>query len=152
MGGDRTERVSFMALPLVVGITGASGVVYGVELLKALKRLSQPSHLIISEMGVRTLAIESDVSLDEVRALGFDERAIRAVAPLHEDIVRAEFLDAPAAQERDLIGSTDRREPMRDQEDRPPAPPMTAGSPSRRARSRRRGSPSVRRARGSACP
>ena len=58
-----------MALPLVVGITGASGVVYGVELLKALKRLSQPSHLIISEMGVRTLAIESDIGLDEVRAL-----------------------------------------------------------------------------------
>jgi 4-hydroxy-3-polyprenylbenzoate decarboxylase len=58
-----------MALPLIVGISGASGVVYGVELLKALRRLGHPSHLIISEMGVRTLAIETDVSLDEVRAL-----------------------------------------------------------------------------------
>jgi 4-hydroxy-3-polyprenylbenzoate decarboxylase len=58
-----------MALPLVIGITGASGVVHGVELLKALKRLGHPSHLIISEMGARTLAIESDVGLEEVRAL-----------------------------------------------------------------------------------
>ncbi len=58
-----------MALPLVIGITGATGIVYGVELLKALKRLGHPSHLIISEMGVRTLTIETDVSLDEVRAL-----------------------------------------------------------------------------------
>jgi 4-hydroxy-3-polyprenylbenzoate decarboxylase len=58
-----------MALPLVIGITGASGVVYGVELLRALKRLGHPTRLIISEMGARTLAIETDVALDEVRAL-----------------------------------------------------------------------------------
>jgi 4-hydroxy-3-polyprenylbenzoate decarboxylase len=37
--------------------------------LKALKRLGHPTHLIISEMGARTLAIETDVGLDEVRAL-----------------------------------------------------------------------------------
>ncbi|MGF1640182.1 MAG: UbiX family flavin prenyltransferase [Rhodospirillales bacterium] len=58
-----------MAAPIVVGISGASGAVYGIEVLRALKRLGQPSHLIISEMGGRTLAIESDLSLDEVRAL-----------------------------------------------------------------------------------
>jgi flavin prenyltransferase len=55
--------------PLVVGITGATGVIYGVELLRALQRLGHPRHLIISEMGARTLAIETDLSLDEVRAL-----------------------------------------------------------------------------------
>ena len=34
---------------VVVGITGASGVIYGVEILRALKKLDVPSHLIVSE-------------------------------------------------------------------------------------------------------
>lgn len=55
--------------PLVVAITGASGVIYGVELLRALKTLAQPAHLIVSEAAVRTLQIETELSLDEVRAL-----------------------------------------------------------------------------------
>ena len=58
-----------MESPLVVGITGASGSIYGVELLKTLKELKHPCHLIISEAGVRTLAIETEYSLEEVRAL-----------------------------------------------------------------------------------
>ena len=39
-----------MTLPLVVGISGATGVVYAVELLRALRQLGRPSHLIVSEM------------------------------------------------------------------------------------------------------
>lgn len=58
-----------MTLPLVVGISGATGVVYAIELLRALRRLGQPAHLIISEMAARTLAIETDASLDDLRAL-----------------------------------------------------------------------------------
>jgi 4-hydroxy-3-polyprenylbenzoate decarboxylase len=58
-----------MAAPLVVGMSGATGVVYGIELLKTLRRLGHSAHLIMSEMAVRTLAIETDLELDEVRAL-----------------------------------------------------------------------------------
>jgi 4-hydroxy-3-polyprenylbenzoate decarboxylase len=58
-----------MALPLVVGITGATGVIYGVELLKALAHLSIPTHLIISEAGLRTLSIELDTTAAELRDL-----------------------------------------------------------------------------------
>lgn len=58
-----------MGLPLVVGITGASGVVYGVELLRVLKELGHPVHLILSEAAGMNLAIETDYSLDEVKAL-----------------------------------------------------------------------------------
>lgn len=58
-----------MTSPLVVGITGATGVIYGIEILRALRRLGQPTHLVISEMGVRTLALETDVPLADVRAL-----------------------------------------------------------------------------------
>lgn len=58
-----------MSLPIIVGISGATGVIYGVELLRALKTLGHLTHLIITEMGIRTLAIETDVTLDELRSL-----------------------------------------------------------------------------------
>jgi len=58
-----------MGLPLVVAITGATGVVYGVELLRVLKDLGQPTHLILSEAAGINMAIETDYSLEEVRAL-----------------------------------------------------------------------------------
>lgn len=55
--------------PLVVAITGATGVVYGVELLRVLKELEQPTHLVLSEAACLTLSLETAYSLDEVRAL-----------------------------------------------------------------------------------
>lgn len=58
-----------MSLPLVVAITGASGVIYGVEMLRVLKGLGQETHLILSEAAGMNLAIETDCSLDEVRSL-----------------------------------------------------------------------------------
>ena len=58
-----------MSLPLVLGISGASGAIYGVEMLKALKELKQPVHLIVSEGGARTLALETAYTLDDVGAL-----------------------------------------------------------------------------------
>jgi flavin prenyltransferase len=58
-----------MTLPLVVGISGATGVVYGIELLRVLKRQGQPTHLILSEMAARTIAIETELSVDEIRAM-----------------------------------------------------------------------------------
>ena len=58
-----------MSLPLVVAITGATGVIYGVELLRILKDLKQETHLILSEAAGMNLAIETDYALDEVRAL-----------------------------------------------------------------------------------
>ncbi len=58
-----------MSLPLVVAITGASGVIYGVRLLEALAAAGQPAHLILSEAAVRNLAIETPYDADEVGAL-----------------------------------------------------------------------------------
>jgi len=56
-------------LPLVVAITGATGVIYGVELLRALRQLKVETHLIVSEAAGMNLAIETRHSLEEVRAL-----------------------------------------------------------------------------------
>jgi 4-hydroxy-3-polyprenylbenzoate decarboxylase len=58
-----------MAPPLVVGISGASGVVYGVRLLELLKTAGVPAHLIVSRSAVQTLKEEADLVVDAVRAL-----------------------------------------------------------------------------------
>lgn len=58
-----------MGLPLVVAITGATGVIYGVEMLRVLKDLGQETHLIVSEAAGMNLAIETDYTLDDVKAL-----------------------------------------------------------------------------------
>ena len=58
-----------MSLPLVVAITGASGVIYGVEMLRVLKDLGQETHLIVSDAASRNLAIETEYTLEQVRAL-----------------------------------------------------------------------------------
>ena len=55
--------------PLLVAITGATGVIYGVEMLRVLKSLGQETHLILSEAACMTLAIETEYSVEEVRAL-----------------------------------------------------------------------------------
>lgn len=55
--------------PVVVAITGASGVIYGVELLRALRDLGEETHLILSEAAGMNLAIETKHTLEEVRAL-----------------------------------------------------------------------------------
>jgi flavin prenyltransferase len=58
-----------MGLPLVVAITGATGVIYGVEMLRVLKNLGQETHLILSEAAGMNLAIETDYTLEDVKAL-----------------------------------------------------------------------------------
>jgi 4-hydroxy-3-polyprenylbenzoate decarboxylase len=58
-----------MTKPLIVAITGATGVIYGVELLRVLESLGVETHLILSEAAVRNLSLETDVTVDEVRAM-----------------------------------------------------------------------------------
>lgn len=60
---DKRER-------LVVGISGASGAILGVELLKALRSHGPYEvHLVISEGGCRTILDETSYSVEAVRAL-----------------------------------------------------------------------------------
>lgn len=55
--------------PIIVAITGATGAIFGVETLRALKELGRPAHLVVTETGARTLAYETDYTLDDVRTL-----------------------------------------------------------------------------------
>jgi 4-hydroxy-3-polyprenylbenzoate decarboxylase len=54
---------------LIVGVTGATGSLYAVRLLEALRRTDVESHLVMSRWGARTLIHETDLTLDAVKAL-----------------------------------------------------------------------------------
>jgi 4-hydroxy-3-polyprenylbenzoate decarboxylase len=54
---------------IVVGISGASGVTYGVRLLKLLKETDYETHVIISDSGRLNIKIETAYQPDEVEAM-----------------------------------------------------------------------------------
>jgi 4-hydroxy-3-polyprenylbenzoate decarboxylase len=57
------------SLPLVVGITGATGAIYGIRALEVLRDTPVETHLVVSEWARRTILAETDWKPDEVRAL-----------------------------------------------------------------------------------
>jgi 4-hydroxy-3-polyprenylbenzoate decarboxylase len=54
---------------LIVGITGASGAIYGVRLLELLRTTDIETHLIMSRAGQTTLAAETSLKVADVEAL-----------------------------------------------------------------------------------
>jgi 4-hydroxy-3-polyprenylbenzoate decarboxylase len=51
---------------VIVGITGASGVIYGVRLLEVLKQTDIETHLIISDAGKLNIQVETSYDVDDV--------------------------------------------------------------------------------------
>jgi 4-hydroxy-3-polyprenylbenzoate decarboxylase len=58
-----------MSSAIIVGISGASGAIYGVRLLEALRDLDIERHLVMTEAAEITLAHETDFKVKEVQAL-----------------------------------------------------------------------------------
>ena len=54
---------------LIVGITGASGVVYGIRLVQVLSELKVETHLVISEAGEQNINYETNQKVEDVKAL-----------------------------------------------------------------------------------
>jgi len=54
---------------LIVGISGASGTMYGVRLLEMLRATDIESHLVMSKSAEMTMAYETDLKPKDVRAL-----------------------------------------------------------------------------------
>lgn len=55
---------------LIIGISGASGAIYGVRLLQVLRDVTDvETHLVMSQAARHTLALETDLSVRDVQAL-----------------------------------------------------------------------------------
>jgi 4-hydroxy-3-polyprenylbenzoate decarboxylase len=64
---------------LIIGITGASGVVYGVRLLELLRDTGIETHLVMTRSAELTLAYETDLKATEVKALATRVYPVRDV-------------------------------------------------------------------------
>lgn len=56
-------------MKIVVGISGGSGAIYGISLLKALKELNIETHLVVSTMGEYVTNHECGVSLEQLKSM-----------------------------------------------------------------------------------
>ncbi|URZ00338.1 UbiX family flavin prenyltransferase [Clostridium felsineum] len=54
---------------LIVGITGASGIIYGTRILEILKELNIETHLIVSKAAEITLTLETEMQLKDLYRL-----------------------------------------------------------------------------------
>lgn len=54
---------------LIVGITGATGTIFGVRLLQMLHGSGVETHLVMSKWGARTLIHETDYTVEQVRRM-----------------------------------------------------------------------------------
>jgi 4-hydroxy-3-polyprenylbenzoate decarboxylase len=54
---------------IIVGITGATGSIYGIRLLERLREVGVETHVVLSRWGLRTLMHETPYTRDQVEAL-----------------------------------------------------------------------------------
>lgn len=73
---------------IIVGISGASGAIYGIELLKALKEAKIETHLVISKSAQITIAQETAYSIPQVQ--GFADH-VHSAADLAASISSGSF-------------------------------------------------------------
>ena len=70
-----------MSKRIVIGISGASGVIYGIKMLNLLQEKDFQTHLIISESGRQNIEIETSYKADDVAAMAdytYDNRDVGA--------------------------------------------------------------------------
>jgi 4-hydroxy-3-polyprenylbenzoate decarboxylase len=66
---------------LIIGISGASGVIYGIRLLQVLQDVADvETHLVLTTAGATTIGLETDFSPDEVRAMATVDYRFKDIA------------------------------------------------------------------------
>lgn len=55
--------------PIIIGMTGASGSIYGIRLLEKLRALNIETHLVMSDSSKLTLRAETEIRVEEVTQL-----------------------------------------------------------------------------------
>ena len=56
-------------MKLIIGITGSTGVIYGIRMLETLQKLNIETHLIMSEWAAKCIGMETEYSIDYVKSL-----------------------------------------------------------------------------------
>jgi 4-hydroxy-3-polyprenylbenzoate decarboxylase len=64
---------------IIVGISGASGVVYGVRMLQLLREAGVETHLVMSKSAEMTMAYETDYKAEDIRAMADQFHSVRNV-------------------------------------------------------------------------
>ncbi len=54
---------------IIIGISGSSGIIYGIRLLEVLRLLNVETHLVVTKAGQLTRSYETDLSLEELKSL-----------------------------------------------------------------------------------
>lgn len=65
-----------MTKPVIIGISGASGVIYGLRALELLRENDIPTHLVMSKSAKLTLHYELDIKLAELESLATQVHAV----------------------------------------------------------------------------
>ena len=64
---------------IIVGISGASGVVYGTRMLQLLREAGVETHLVMSKSAEMTMAYETDYKAEDIRAMADQFHSVKNV-------------------------------------------------------------------------
>ncbi len=66
---------------LIIGMSGASGLIYGIRLLEILREMPEiETHLVLSEAARLNITVETPYSVDDVKAMADEVHGIRNIA------------------------------------------------------------------------
>src|SRR5450432_1772643 len=65
---------------MIIGISGATGVIYGIKLLEVLKRMDIETHLVVSNPGDITRAYETEISAAGLKSMADISYSIKNIA------------------------------------------------------------------------
>ena len=90
---------------IIVGISGASGVIYGIRLLEVLKEIAVETHLVLTESALRNIAVETKLTVAEVERLADNVHDARDVgAPIASGSFRTDGMVIAPCSIRTLSG------------------------------------------------
>jgi 4-hydroxy-3-polyprenylbenzoate decarboxylase len=73
---------------LIVGISGATGAIYGIRLLEVLAKSNVETHLVITEAAQKTILMETDWKIEKVKSLA---RVVYDIQDIGADIASGSF-------------------------------------------------------------